>query len=73
MKKFITFNTKAQALNFIKRNKGYNYRHHEGCGCCFSQSILFLDESKLVLSKVNSYAGNVTASAIIVGKIKNCR
>lgn len=71
MEKFITFNTKAQALNYIKRNKGYNY--YEGCGCCFSKKEVFLDGNKVVSSYVNSYAGNVSAGATVIGKIKSCR
>lgn len=70
---FITFNTKAQALNYIKRNKKCNYYHSEGCGCCFSHGSLSLKENKLLLTKVSSYAGNVSASATIIGKIKKIR
>lgn len=71
MSKFITFNTKAQALNYIKRYKGYNYK--EGCGCCWLQNHLFLDRNKVVLSSVYSSIGNVSAKATVIGKIKNCR
>lgn len=70
---FITFNTKAQALNYIKRNKSCNYNYSEGCGCCFTQGSLSLTGNKLLLTKVSSYAGNVSASATIIGKVKNCR
>jgi len=73
MKDFIIFNTKAQALNYIKRNKSCNYSFSEGCGCCFNQARMFLNGKKLVLSKVSSHAGNVSASATIIGKIKNIR
>lgn len=71
MNKFITFNTKAQALNYIKRNKGYY--HYEGCGCCFHQEDLFLDGNKVVLSYVSSRAGTISAEATVIGRIKSCR
>ena len=71
MKKFITFNTKAQALNYIKRNKSYNY--DEGCGCCFFQKAVFLDGNKVVSSCVNSSRGNVSAEATVIGRIKKSR
>jgi len=67
---FITFNTKAQALNYIKRNKSLNYSHDEGCGCCFHHVSLHLDGNKLVLHTVNSHVDNVSASATVIGKIK---
>ena len=70
---FITFNTKAQALNYIKRNKNLNYHYDEGCGCCFSDVRLCLDGNKLVLHQVSSYAGDVSASATVVGKVRRSR
>ena len=70
---FITFNTKAQALNYIKRNKNLNYSYDEGCGCCFSSVNLCLDGNTLVLHQVSSYAGDVSASAPVVGKVKRSR
>ena len=73
MKDFIIFNTKAQALNFIKRKKRYLYNYCEGCGCCFNQERMFLDGNKVVSSYVNSHAGNVSAEATVIGKIRNCR
>lgn len=71
MSKFITFNTKAQALNYIKRNKGYNY--YEGCGCCFFYTEVFLDGNKVVSSYMKSHLGNISAEATVIGKVKNCR
>ena len=71
MKKFIVFNTKAQALNYIKRYKCYNY--YEGCGCCFYQEIIFLDGNKVVLSNVSSRAGSISAEATVIGRVKSCR
>ena len=71
MNKFIIFNTKSQALNYIKRNKGYNY--YEGCGCCFSETEVFLDGNKVVSSYVHSKAGSVSAGATVIGRIRNCR
>lgn len=68
---FITFNTKAQALNYIKRNKNLNYHHDEGCGCCFNYGNLCLDGNRLLLSQVSSYAGNVSASATVIGKVRS--
>lgn len=68
---FITFNTKAQALNYIKRNKNLNYHYDEGCGCCFNCVSLFLDGNKLVLSRASSYAGEVSASATVIGKVRS--
>lgn len=71
MKKFITFNTRSQALNYIKRYKCYNY--YEGCGCCFHQENLFIDGNKVVLSYVTSRAGSISAEATVIGKVKSCR
>lgn len=70
---FITFNTKKQAKNYVKRNKRLNYSHNEGCGCCFFHSSLFIDENKLVHSNVVSQQGSISASATVIGKIKNSR
>lgn len=67
---FIVFNTKSQAKNYIKRNKHLNYNHHEGCGCCFFHNSLFFDGNKLVSSNVVSQQGGISASAIVIGKIK---
>ena len=68
---FITFNTRAQALNYIKRNKNLNYHHDEGCGCCFSDVSLCLDGNKLVLHQVSSHIGDVSASATVIGKVRS--
>jgi len=68
---FITFNTKNQALNYIKRNKHLNYNHNEGCGCCYSYGSLFIDGNKLVKSYVTTHQGFTTASATIIGKIRS--
>lgn len=68
---FITFNTKSQALNYIKRNKHFNYNHNEGCGCCYSYGSLFIDGNKLVKSNVSTHQGFTSASAEIIGKIKS--
>lgn len=65
---FITFNTKSQALNYIKRNQEPDI--YQGCGCCFYTSSLFLDGDKVVLSRLNSHQGAIVASATIIGKIK---
>lgn len=68
---FITFNTRAQALNYIKRNKNLNYHYNEGCGCCFSHVSLSLDENKLVLYQASSYAGDISESATVIGKVRS--
>lgn len=70
---FIVFNTKNQALNYIKRNKQLTYHHSEGCGCCFWGSSLFIDGNKLVKSDVSSHVGNIEASATVIGRIKKGR
>lgn len=70
---FITFNTKKQAMNYIKRNKHLNHSHNEGCGCCYFHSSLFIDGNKLVESHVGSYQGTIRASATVIGKIKRGR
>lgn len=68
---FITFNTRSQALNYIKRNKQQlNYSHNEGCGCCWFYGSAFIDGNKVVKTNVSSGQGIVHASAIIIGKIK---
>lgn len=70
---FILFNTKAQALNYIKRNSHLTYNYDEGCGCCYCFGSLFLDGNKLVKSNVSSHAGNIKACATVIGRIKNGR
>ena len=71
---FITFNTKKQALNYLKRNQRHlNYSHNEGCGCCWSYSSSFIDGTKVVQSFVACYQGSVKASATVIGKIKKGR
>lgn len=67
---FITFNTKKQAMNYIKRNKQSTYFYNEGCGCCFYYGSLFIDGNKLVESHTESYRGDIRASAKVIGKIK---
>lgn len=66
---FITFKTRSQAKNYIKRTRHANYSYHEGCGCCYSSNSMFLDGNKLVLSYFNSHEGYVTTSATVIGKI----
>lgn len=69
---FITFNTKKQALNYIKRNqRQLNYSYDEGCGCCWSNSSSFIDGTKVVQSFVACYQGSVKASTRVIGKIKS--
>lgn len=70
---FITFNTKKQAMNYIKRNNHLSYSYHEGCGCCFSYGSLFIDGNKVVQSDVASYQGDTRASATVIGRIKKGR
>ena len=70
---FIVFNTKAQALNYIKRNKNLVYNHNEGCGCCWSTGNIFLDGNKLVQYSVSSNKGSFYASATVIGRIKKSR
>jgi uncharacterized cysteine cluster protein YcgN (CxxCxxCC family) len=67
---FIVFNTKSQALDYIKRNKQLTYSHHEGCGCCWFQSTVFIDGNKVVQSNVACSQGDMKASATVIGKIK---
>lgn len=68
---FIIFNTRKQAMNYIKRNKQANYSYSEGCGCCFSHGSLFIDGDKLVQSNVHTYQGFARASATVIGRIKS--
>lgn len=70
---FITFNTKKQAMNYIKRNKRSNYSYNEGCGCCWFQGSLFIDGNKIVESNVQSHQGDIRSSAKVIGKIKSGR
>ena len=68
---FIIFNTKSQAMNYIKRNKHRNYFHDEGCGCCYFSHSLFIDSDKVIESHSATHQGCTTASAIVIGKIKS--
>lgn len=70
---FVTFNTKKQALNYIKRNKQLTYSYDEGCGCCWFYGSLFIDGNKVIKSNVQSYQGGVRASATVIGKIRGGR
>jgi len=67
---FIIFNTKKQAINYIKRNKQLTYSYNEGCGCCWFQSSVFIDGNKVIQSHVASHQGGIKASATVIGKIK---
>lgn len=67
---FITFNTKKQAMNYIKRNKHLTHSHDEGCGCCYFHNSLFLDGNKLVHSHLESYQGDIRTWARVIGRIK---
>ena len=68
---FITFNTKAQALNYIKRNKDLQYHHDEGCGCCYFFGYVELDGNKLVLHEGGSDKGYISDSATVIGKVRS--
>ena len=67
---FIIFNTKSQALNYLKRNKQLYYSHNEGCGCCFFNGSAFIDGNKVIQSDVVCSQGTLKASATVIGKIK---
>jgi hypothetical protein len=74
MKKFIIFNTKSQAENWIKRNKRTLFFYEpEGCGCCWTEGEVHIDKNKIVSVYCNQSQGYYSASARIIGKIKNCR
>ena len=67
---FIIFNTKKQAMYYIKRNNHRNYFHDEGCGCCYFSNSLFIDGNKVVESYSATHQGYTKASAVVVGRIK---
>lgn len=70
---FITFNTRSQAMNYIKRNKQLTYSYDEGCGCCWFYGSLFIDGNKVIQSDVQSHQGGIRASAKVIGRIKKGR
>lgn len=66
---FITFKTRSQAKNYIKRNNRYNYSHSEGCGCCYQYCSIFIDGNKVVTSSSGQHQGACYASATVIGRI----
>lgn len=74
MKKFMIFNTKSQAENWIKRNrKNLSFYYPEGCGCCSIEKKARIDGNKIVSVYCNQSRGYFSADAEIIGKIKHCR
>lgn len=71
MKNFITFNTPAQAQQYVKRQKSHYY--NEGCGCCHNSSYVSINKDR-VLSYYNYICGEHQGTAFcqvsIIGKIK---
>jgi hypothetical protein len=65
---FIVFNTLKQAQNYIKRNPRTS--HTEGCGCCWVDAGIWLDGNKMIDYHISSYAGGISASATVIGRIK---
>ena len=66
---FIIFNTKSQAMNYVKRHKYLNYYHDEGCGCCYFSGSIFIDGNKVVKFHSITQQGYTKASAIVIGRI----
>lgn len=65
---FIIFNTLNQVNNYLKRHPEHN--HIEGCGCCWSRYGTAFDGKNVVEYHISSYAGGITSSATVIGRLK---
>lgn len=66
---FILFNTKSQALNYIKRNYP-SCGHDEGCGCCWWRQGGFIDGNKVYSYAEGEYIGDYKYTKKVIGRIK---
>ena len=65
---FITFNTKKQAENYIKRHPRYSYI--DGCGCCRNECSYSIKGNKIIYFSLSQCAGVISTICRVVGKIK---
>lgn len=65
---FITFNTKKQAENYLKRHPDYSFTN--GCGCCGDEMSYSIKRNKVIYFHLNRYVGVVTTNCVVIGKIK---
>lgn len=68
MNKFITFNTIAQANQYVKRAKSYG--HNEGCGCCWNYVEVKITKDRIVSVYSGSFQGEYFTNYTVIGKIK---
>lgn len=66
---FITFNTKKQAENYIKRHPNHSFI--DGCGCCGYELNYSIKGNKVIYFHLHRYAGSVSTNCVVVGKIKS--
>jgi len=68
MKNFITFNTLAQAQQYVKRQK--SHYHNEGCGCCHNSSCVAINKDRVLSYYSGEHRGAAFCQVYIIGKIK---
>lgn len=68
--KFIVFNTKSQAKNFVKRQ--VSYYHSEGCGCCHqtTHTIICSKTNKVLFVDYGEWTGSAFYNITVLGRIK---
>ena len=65
---FITFNTRKQAENYLKRHPDHSFT--DGCGCCGTEWYYDIKGNKVIYFYLSRYAGAVSVTCIVIGKIK---
>ena len=68
--KFIVFNTKSQAKNFVKRQKSYS--RNEGCGCCHqtTHTMICNKTNKVLHVNYGEWTGAIFHNITVLGRIK---
>ena len=69
----VQLKTYSQVKNFVKRmSKRYNMHHYDGCGCCWSSTLVQLDVSRMrvVLSTVREVQGAYSSQNKVIAIIK---
>lgn len=70
---FITFNTRKQAENYVKRHKQACYSYNEPCGCCGKSLRYYINGNKVLKSNFSITTGIPKRIVSVIGKIKRER
>ena len=72
----VQLKTYSQVKNFVNRmSERYNMHHQDGCGCCWSSTLVKLDVSKMrvVLSTVGEVQGAYSSQNKVIAIVKKRR